>query len=136
MSDEQLMRGILQTRLLTLGWETQTAFEGKQFTPNASQPYQEVTTTFMEPLPIGLAGTDELRGQFQVRLLYPLSMINAQGIGVPMARAKQIKALFPRTATFESGGQVVKIMRSPLIARGPVQGDRDVTIIRVRFGDR
>ena len=28
IADEQLMRGILQTHLLTQGWAAQTAFEG------------------------------------------------------------------------------------------------------------
>jgi hypothetical protein len=141
MSSEQAIRGILQSHLLTLGWETQTAFEGKAFTPNASTPYQEVSTVFAEPLPRTLAGSDEHRGTFQVRLLYPLSTpggtgVTQVGIGAATARAEAIKAAFPRNLKLSSGGQTVKVLRTAHITRGPVQGDRDVTIIRVRFGDR
>jgi hypothetical protein len=50
-ADEQLIRGILQTRLLTLGWEERTSYEGKGFIgaqPDATTPYQEVVTVFSE----------------------------------------------------------------------------------------
>ena len=141
-ADEQLMRGILQTQLLTLGWADQTAFEGKSFTPTAGTPYQEVTTVFAEAFDRTLAGSSEQRGVFQVRLLYPLTKTDGTGtaqagIGAPATRAKAIKAAFPRNTTLpESGGQKVKVLRTPTITRGPPQGDRDVTIVRVRFGDR
>ena len=35
---EQVMRGLLQSRLLTLGWTDQTVFEGKGFTPTPRRP--------------------------------------------------------------------------------------------------
>jgi hypothetical protein len=136
MSSQQLMRGILQTQLLTLGWGAQTAFEGKPFAPVADTPYQEVSTFFAEPFDRTLGGSSEQRGVFQVRLLYPVSQVAAEGVGVPQARADAIKAAFPRNMKFLSGGQTVKVMRTPAISRGPVQGDRDVTIVRVRFTDR
>lgn len=141
MSDEQLMRGILQTQLLTLGWADQTAFEGKQFTPTPGTPYQEVVTTFAEPFDRTLAGSSEQRGVFQVRLLYPTTKTDGTGtaqagIGAPTARAKAIKAAFPRNWNNTVSGQKVKVLRTPHITRGPVQGDRDVTIVRIRFGDR
>lgn len=127
------MRGILQTQLMTLGWAAQTAFEGRTFEPTTDVAYQEVTTDFSDPDAITLAGSDMQRGIFQVRLLYPL---DDSGIGAQTARAAAIAAAFPRNAKFSTGGQVVKIMRKPAIARGPVQGDRDVTVIRIRFSDR
>lgn len=136
MSSEQAMRGILQTRLLTLGWATQTAYEGKAFTPDAAQPYQEVATQFAAPVPIGLASTDMLGGTFQVRLLYPVAQVAANGSGAPMARAEAIKAAFSRNLRLQTGAQLVKILRAAAISRGPVQGDRDVTLVRIRFGDR
>jgi hypothetical protein len=134
----QAMRGILQTRLLTLGWADQTAFEGKSFSPTAGAPYQEVTTAFFEPDAITVSGSDMQRGTFQVRLLYPITMADGSqpGIGPQTARAEAIAAIFPRNAKFSSGGQTVKIMRKPAITRAPVQGDRDVTIVRMRFSDR
>lgn len=136
MSSEQAMRGILQTRLLTLGWATQTAYEGKAFTPDPTQPYQEVATQFASPVPIGLASTDMLGGTFQVRLLWPVAEVAASGSGAPMARAEAIKAAFPRNLRLQTGAQLVKILRAAAISRGPVQGDRDVTLVRIRFGDR
>lgn len=139
MSDEALMRGILVNRLLTLGWANQTAFEGKGFAgaqPDATTPYQEPYVTFATPLDRTLAGPGEYRGEFQVRLLWPVSQVRQNGTGAPSDRAKQIKALFPRNLILTSGAQRVKILSSPLITRGPVQGDRDVTLIRFRFGDR
>lgn len=136
MSSEQAIRGILQTRLLTLGWDTQTAFEGRSFTPAAGTPYQEVATAFAEPLARTHAGPDEHRGTFQVRLLYPVSQVAAGGIGAATARAQAIKAAFPRNLKLSTGGQTVKIMRTAHITRGPVQGDRDVTLVRIRFSDR
>lgn len=139
MSSEQAMRGILQSHLLTLGWADRTAYEGKGFIgaqPDATTPYQEVVVGFAEPIDRTLAGSSEYRGTFQVRILWPLADVKANGTGAPTARAEAIKAAFPRNLRLTSGGQLVKIMRTPHITRGPVQGDRDVTIVRIRFGDR
>lgn len=138
----QTIRGLLQTRLLTLGWEAQTAFEGKQFTPTAGTPYQELTTVFVEPDAFALADSSQRIGTFQVRLLYPLTKADGSGttqnggIGPPTARAQAIADAFPRNLVLSSGGQKVKIMREAHITRGPPQGDRDVTIVQVRFSDR
>lgn len=139
MSSEQAIRGILQTQLLTLGWAERTAYEGKGFIgaqPDATTPYQEVVTIFAEPFDRTLSGSSEQRGVFQVRILWPVADVKANGTGAPTARAMAIKAAFPRNLPLTSGGQKVKVLRTPHITRGPVQGDRDVTIIRIRFGDR
>lgn len=133
---EQIMRGLLQTRLMTLGWDDQTAFEGKSFTPLAGTPYQEVTTVFSEPDAITVSGSSQHRGLFQVRLMYPLDQVAAAGIGVPWARAEAIKAAFPRNLLMTAAGVKVKIAREAQITRAEPQGDRDVTIVRVRFRDR
>lgn len=129
----QAMRGILQTQLLTLGWEDQTAFEGVSFTPDPAEPYQEVGTLFLDPDPITVSGSDMQTGTFQVRLLYPLTNT---GIGPQTARAQAIADAFPRNLVLISGGQAVKIARAASITRAPVQGDRDVTVVRIRFSDR
>lgn len=133
MSD-QVMRGLLQTRLMSLGWANQTVFEKRSFTPTPGFPYQEVTTVFLEPEAITVSGSDLGRGVFQVRLMYPLQP--ADGIGEAWARAEQIRTLFPRNLRILGGGATVKITRKPVITRGPPQGDRDVTIVHVRFADR
>ena len=133
---EQVMRGLLQSRLMTLGWNDQTAFEGRHFDPDPAQPYQEVTTVFSEPDAITVSGSSQLWGLFQVRLMYPLADVATHGIGVPWARAEAIKAAFPRNLLMTAAGVKVLIVREPQITRAPPQGDRDVTIIRVRFRDR
>lgn len=132
----QVMRGLLQTRLLTLGWASQTVFEGRGFTPAPGTPYQLVNTIFAEPEALTVAGSSMQEGIFQVRLMYPLAEVAKDGIGVPWARAEQIAALFPRNLLLTSGGVKVKIAREAQIIRAEPQGDRDVTIVRVRFRDR
>jgi len=139
MSSHQAMRGILQTRLMEAGWETQTAFEGKGFVgaqPDAATPYQEVSTFFATPDDDTLAGSSGQRGEFQVRILWPIAQVRAQGIGAPTQRAEEIKALFPRNLVLTVSGQRVKVMSTAAISRGPAQGDRDVTVVRFRFSDR
>lgn len=129
----QVMRGLLQSRLLTLGWKDQTAFEGKPFSPTPGVPYQELTTAFNEPDAITVSGSSMQRGLFQVRLLYPLA---DTGIGPQTARAQEIAALLPRNLRMTAAGVLVKVTREAHITRGPPQGDRDVTVIRIRFSDR
>lgn len=135
MSD-QAIRGLLQSRLLTAGWADQTAWEGKAFTPAAGTPYQDVSTFFATALPIGLAGSDQSRGEFQVRILWPAAGVAERGIGEAWARAEAVAAVFPRNLVLSNASGKVKISRRPTISRGPVQGDRDVTIVRVQFTDR
>ena len=141
MSDVQTIRGLLQTRLLTLGWQDQTQFEGKQFTPTAGTPYQELTTIFVEPNAFTLASSSQRVGTFQVRLLWPLTKPDQTGtaqagIGAPTTRAQAIANAFPRNLVLSSGSTKVKIMSEAHITRGPPQGDRDVTIVQIRFSDR
>lgn len=126
---------------MTLGWSNQTAFEGLQFTPTAGTPYQELTTVFVDPYPFTLSDSSQRIGTFQVRLLYPLTKSDGSGtaqagIGVPTARAQAIADAFPRNLVLTSGSTRVKVMREAHITRGPPQGDRDVTIVRIRFSDR
>ena len=136
----QAVRGLLQAQLLTLGWEAQTSYEGKGFigaAPDALTPYQEVDFTFAEPLPISLSGSsDEERGLFQVRLLWPVSIVKANGTGAPTARAQAIRDAFPRNLILTGSGAKVRITRKAQTQRAPIQGDRDVTLVRIRFSDR
>lgn len=142
MSTVQTIRGLLQTRLLTLGWDNQTVIEGKQFSPTAEVPYQELTTVFVEPDPFTLSDSSQRTGTFQVRLLYPTVKADRTGtaqelggIGPPTARAQAIADAFPRNLVLTSGTTKVKITHEAHITRGPPQGDRDVTVVRIRFSD-
>lgn len=130
---QQAIRGALQVQLLTLGWADQTAFEDQQFTPTAGVPYQEVDTIFAEPNTYGIGGQAQERGTFQVTLKYPTN----GGVGVSSAWAEAIRTAFAPVQQFPTaGGGYVKISRKAEVKRLPVDGDRDVTVIRIRFGDR
>lgn len=129
---ENAMRLLLQARLATLGWATQTAWENVSFTPTVGVAYQEVTTEFGDADAITLSDSSHLRGVFQVRLLHP----NGVGVNDSDVRAKQIKAAFPRNLVLSNGEGKVKISRDPRISPGGKQGDRNVTVIRIRFSDR
>lgn len=136
--NEQAVVGALHARLLTLGWDaSRTAFEGKAFTPNPTEAYQEPTTDFRSAVGATLSGSSWGQGIFQVRVMWPVADVRANGVGAPRARALEIKTGFPRNHVLAgAGGQIVKVMEEPVITRGPVQGDRDVTIVRFRFRDR
>lgn len=132
----QVMRGLLQARLLTLGWAAQTVFEGKSFTPTPGTPYQLVNTIFPEAEAITVSGSSLQDGIFQVRLMYPLAEVASEGIGEAWARAEQIAAAFHRNLLMSAAGVQVKITRDAQITRLEPQGDRDVTVVRIRFRDR
>lgn len=134
----QALRGLLQSRLLDAGWADRTKWERKSFTPVQGQAYQDVSTRFAQPLPIGLVGSDQDRGEFQVRVLWPSADIAERGLGEAWARAEEIAALFPRNYTKTgAGGVMIKVTRKPTIDVSPApQGDRDVLVVRVQFSDR
>jgi hypothetical protein len=138
MSSEQAIRGALQTQLLTLGWDaSRTAFEGKGFAPTQGVAYQEVATLFQTPFGRTHTGSSWAQGTFQIRVMWPLADVVANGIGSPTARAETIKAGFAMNLKLSGAGdQVVKVMAEPVITRGPPQGDRDVAVVRIRFADR
>ena len=130
--NRQAIRALLHGRLATLGWGTQTAWERTAFTPVTNAPYQETSTVFAEPDAITLADSSRLNGVFQVRLLYP----SGKGTADSDTRAKLIADAFPRNDVLSSADAWIKLMREPHITSGGKQGDRDVTIIRIRFSDR
>lgn len=128
---QQVIRGALQTRLKTLGWADQTAWENRKFTPTAGVPYQRVTTLFAEPNNLGLGETALERGVFQVTLAYPVG----SGIGASTARAEAIRDAFPKNLTIDGK---VKVARAPEITRLGVDKDEawDITTVRIRFVER
>lgn len=130
--NRQPIRALLHGRLATLGWTSQTAWEATAFTPVTNTPYQETSTVFAEPDAITLADSSRLNGVFQVRLLYPAG----RGTADSDTRAKAIADAFPRNLVLSDTNAKIKVMREPHITGGGKQGDRDVTLIRVRFSDR
>lgn len=129
--NRQAIRALLHGRLATLGWGTQTAWERTAFTPVTNAPYQETSTVFAEPDAITLADSSRLNGVFQVRLLYP----SGKGTADSDTRAKLIADAFPRNDVLANANARIKLMREPHITDGGKQGDRDVTLIRIRFSD-
>lgn len=126
---QQAIRGALQTQLATLGWSSQTAWENRQFTPTAGTPYQIVNTLFAEPNSYGLGDGALERGIFQVRLAYPVDT----GAADSSTRAEAIRAAFPKNQIV---GGVVKVNRKPEVTRLGAEGDRDITVVRIRFIER
>lgn len=125
---QQDIRGALQAQLMTLGWEDQTAWEDRAFSPTTGVPYQVVNTLFAEPNSYGLGPGAMERGLFQVRLMYPVN----SGVAVSGARAEEIQAAFPKNLHLGAA----KIMRKPEITRLGPEADRDITIVRIRFSER
>lgn len=109
-----------------------TAFENVTFVPIVGLPYEEPIVAMITPNDYALADGAQQRGIFQVALKYPIG----QGSGAATARAEAIKAGFAKNLRLTSGGQLVKIMRTPEITRTGIDGDRDVTLVRIRFSDR
>lgn len=136
--NEQAAIGALQKHILTLGWDlTRTAFEGKAFTPDPTQAYQEIEIDFRTAVGRTHTGSSWGQGICQVRFMWPIAEVAANGKGAPRARAKAVKDGFPMNLKLiGAGGQVVKVMEEPIITGGGIQGDRDVTILRFRFRDR
>lgn len=130
--NRQAIRALLHGRLATLGWTNQTKWEGTNYTPVANTPYQETTTVFAEPDAITLADSSHLRGMFQVRLLYPAG----KGTADSDTRAKAIADAFPRNDVLSNANAKIKLMREPHVTEGGKEGDREVTLIRIRFSDR
>lgn len=127
------IRALLEARLLTLGWPAaQTAFENVTFTPTAGVAFQHINLIMASPNDYALGDGAQQRGVFQVAIKEPI----AAGPGAGEARAEVIKAGFPKNLRLTSGGQLVKIMRTPEITRTGIDGDRDVTLVRIRFSDR
>jgi hypothetical protein len=92
-----------------------TAWEGVHFKPFAGAPYQRVNLLPATPEnpSFGDSMVREI-GIFQVTLYYPAG----RGTGDVLARAQMIRSLFKRGAAFESGGVVVKILKTPAIVNG------------------
>lgn len=128
----QVLRGLLQTQLMTLGWVGQTVWEKKHFTPTPGVPYQRVNTLFAEPNSYSLGTSAQERGIFQVTLYFPLN----GGAAVSTERAEAIRTAFPKNLRLLGLGRLVKVMRKPEITELGPEGDRELTQVRIRFSDR
>lgn len=127
---QQAIRGALQSQLISAcGWADQTAWERRPFQPTTGVPFQRVNTIFAEPNSYGLGPGALERGVFQVTLCFPANT----GIAESTARAEEIRAAFPKNLVL---GGVVKVARKAEITELGTDGDRDLTVVRVRFVER
>jgi hypothetical protein len=124
------IRAALETALNGMSPAIATAWENIPFTtPAESVPYQVVHLLLAEPDNSVYGGEHRELGYMQVRLLYPLNA----GSAAALTRAELIRDLFPRGATFQSGGISVIIMRTPEILPATVEDGRYAVVVRVRF---
>ncbi len=108
-----------------VGWENVTYTP-----PTDGSAYATVTLLPASPENPTL-GTGFYReiGLLQVTLSYPLG----NGAGKAYAKAEEIRALFPRGASFASGGLTTRITHTPVIGPGARRDDRYLLVLRLRY---
>ncbi len=102
---------------------------GQTFRPQADVPNQRIDFIWADPANPENTATYRQDGVMQVALRYPTFM-TADDIET---RAMQIRDAFPRKRTLTAGAIRIVIDRTPGIAAAPIDGDRMVRIVRVRF---
>lgn len=123
----------LETRLSAMSPALATAWENVTFTPTAGTPYQRANLLPATPNDYALGQGSQEIGILQVSVCYPLN----KGRGDALARAEAIRAAFPKNLKLPvSGPMAVKIIRTPAIAAGFVDGDRWVIPVTIRWSDR
>lgn len=106
-----------------------TAYENVAFDPVAGVPYERINIVPATPRAAALSGASKIRrGFMQVTLCWPINV----GTGGASARVDAIEAGFPNNTTISG----VKIMSPADVTLLGVDGDRDVTVVRIRFSDR
>lgn len=124
------IRNAMETALDAITPSLHTVHENEAYSPDASTPYQEAYLLPAQPDNSTLGdGYYQERGIFQVTLKYPL------GVGTLdcATRAKMIRDLFARGATFSDGGITVQIDATPQISQGTRDDDRWAQVVRVRW---
>lgn len=123
------IRTALETALATVSPALATQWENTPYTPVVGTPYQAVylLTATPDNREIGPGYTEQ--GFLQVSLFYPLGT----GAAAAVARAALIRAKFPFSATFASGGVTVIIKGTPEISPARIEDDRYLLPVRVRF---
>lgn len=134
---EAAMRAAVETALKTLGWEDQTAWENRAFTPTAGTPFQRVTCGFGRPRHEENRAAYTQQGWMQVDLMYPSGDAPGappSGPGEATERAELFRTVFWRGRTLEAGGVKTTIWEAPEIMTGRTDGDRYIVPVVVRFG--
>ncbi|HYE46222.1 MAG TPA: phage tail terminator-like protein [Caulobacter sp.] len=133
---EAAMRAAVETALMTLGWEDQTAWENRAFNPTAGVPYQRVTCGFGRPNHQENRASYTQQGWMQVDLFYPSGDdpdAPPSGPGEATARAESLRTIFWRGRTLVHAGIKTTIWEAPEIMTGRRDGDRYIVPVVVRF---
>lgn len=125
------VRAALETQLAAMGPALATAWENVDFEKvDANTPFQAVTLLPAAPdNPVFGPGFYVERGIMQVTLSYPLGA----GPGAAAARAKLVRAQFPRGLSLAAGGVTTTIERTPEIGTGVITDDHYQLPVRIRW---
>jgi hypothetical protein len=124
-----LIRQAMTAALKAITPTLDTAEEGKKYSPQLDSPYQRLDFFFAEPVNDEASGVYRQDGVMQVMLRYPAG----EGPDAVEARAMMIRAAFPRGRSLPNGGVITRVERTPAITTAPIDGDRIVRVVRVRF---
>jgi hypothetical protein len=105
-----------------------TAWENQNFTPGAG-PFRRAWLMPAEPINPEIGGTYIEHGLFQVSVFHPPGDGNKDAI----TEAENIRAAFPRRATFTQGGVSVMVEATPYIGPAIVDDNRYVLSVRIPF---
>lgn len=124
------VRAALEAKLNGMTPSLATSWENVPYTPVAGTAYQACYLLPATPDNPTL-GTEHYREQgiFQVSLFYPLQV----GTATIMARAQLIRTTFYRGLSMTSGAVTVKVMTTPEISSGRVDGDRFSVPVKIRW---
>lgn len=115
------IRTALETKLNTITPELSTAWENVLFTPVAGTPYQQVNLLMADNLSGCISDSSYVsKGFLQVMLCYPIG----GGAKLASTRADLLLSTFKRGLNLTSGGVIVEINKTPVIAPAIVDGDR------------
>lgn len=123
------IRAALETALAGMSPTLQTAWENDGFKPAGNVPYQKAYLLPAQPDNSEYGTRRREQGIFQITLMYPLN----KGSAEVAARAEMLQATFERGQTFESGGVVVVIDKTPEISAGQRDGDRWAVPVKIRW---
>lgn len=126
------IRAALEAHLEALEPALDTAWQNREFSPPADDPYQEAFILPGNPKRLDLRQRRAINiGIFQINLCYP----TGAGAEAVEARGKLIREHFdPATTVLESGGVKVRIAGRPVIG-APIDGrpGRFVVPVSIRY---
>lgn len=124
------VRQSLEVALFAMTPSIPIAFENNSFTPTAGTPW--IRAVLMPATPENPTmgdGFHRLQGLFYLEFNYPKN----EGSHAATARAEATKAVFKRGSTFTNSGIATRIIGTPEIGQGSVQGDWFILPWRARW---